>query len=253
MTNKPDKPKPKRSRDYSQYLLWAALLVTVPRYIGAFVASDSGEITGWLSEILTGLMAVSGIGMGILDILGMAYVFDGWRTKLGKASGNTFKVLTGFVIALAASSVFILAPFTMARVKQVSISAVLPDMWLLAWALVVNVSPLLLIGGVVVGQAGVVGITHATDATNKDSSKDSNKDSDAEQKRIMLEQKVKLLEQQQQQELAKTEQEAAIAVFCPRCSSTFKNRQAYAAHACNKKANANSNGKAVQSQSNTKS
>ena len=74
----------RKSRDYSTLLIYAALGVTVPRYIGAFVASDVGQVTGWVSDALSVLMAVSGVGMGVLDILGMAYIFDGWRARLAQ-------------------------------------------------------------------------------------------------------------------------------------------------------------------------
>jgi len=153
-----------RKRDLSGLLIYAALGVTVPRYIGAFLASDLGHVTGWVSDVLTALMGLSGVGMGVLDILGMAYVFDGWRAKLpknGERWGSRFRVLTAFVVGLAVCGVGILTPFTLARVQAAGISDVLPGAWLVVWAVLVNLAPLFLVGGVIVGQSGVVTVAHA--------------------------------------------------------------------------------------------
>lgn len=157
----------RRGRDYSTLLIYAALGVTIPRYIGAFVASDMGRMDGWVSSVLSVLVAVSGVGMGILDILGMAYVFDGWRAKLPKSGdhwSSRFKVLTAFVVGLAVCGVGILAPFTVARVQQAGMADVLPGPWLAIWAVLVNIAPLCLVGGVIVGQSGVVSVQHAQHA-----------------------------------------------------------------------------------------
>jgi MFS family permease len=153
-----------RKRDLSGLLIYAALGVTVPRYIGAFVASDVGHITGWMSDALTALMVISGVGMGVLDIVGMAYVFDGWRSKLPKTGerwGSRFRVLTAFVVGLAVCGVGILTPFTLARVQGAGIADVLRGPWLVVWAVLVNLAPLFLVGGVIGGQSGVVTVTHS--------------------------------------------------------------------------------------------
>lgn len=144
-----------KGHDYSTILIWSAALVTVVRYVAAFIASDVGEITGWLSEVITALMGLSGLGMGILDVIGGTYLFDGWRRKMpasGKPWGNPFKVLTGFIFALIVTGVFILVPFTVSRVTHQSMVEVLGlGGWLNSWALAVNIAPYLLIGGVAVG------------------------------------------------------------------------------------------------------
>jgi hypothetical protein len=136
-------------------LIWAAAVVTVVRYAAAFIASDVGEITGWLSETITVLMGLSGLGMGILDVIGGTYLFDGWRRAMpanGKAWSSRFKVLTGFVFMLMATGVMILVPFTESRVTHSSMESVLGSGYELTWwALLVNLAPYLLIGGVSVG------------------------------------------------------------------------------------------------------
>jgi hypothetical protein len=144
----------KKGTDYSKMLIWSAVVVTVVRYMAAFIASDVGEITGTLSEVITFFMGVSGIGMGILDVFGGAYLFDGWRRAMpanDKRWSFRFKMLTGFVFALILSGIGILVPFTISRVTHASMAVVLASESLTVWAVLVNIAPYLLIGGVAVG------------------------------------------------------------------------------------------------------
>lgn len=159
----------KKGHDYSTLLIWAALAVTVTRYIGAFVASDVGKISGNWSVALTALMAISGIGMGFLDVLGLAYVFDGWRKALPQAGhkwSSRFWVLTIFVIGLFVVGLGILTPFTVARIREVGMAEVLihADWW---WALAVNLAPILIIGGVTFSQSNFVTIRTDTQVETK--------------------------------------------------------------------------------------
>lgn len=146
--------KAQKGHDYSTLLIWSAAVVTVVRYAAAFIASDVGEIVGWLSEVITIAMGLSGLGMGILDVIGGTYLFDGWRRTMPK-SGHVwpfrFKVLTLFVLLLIGTGVLILVPFTVSRVTHTSMADVLSGGWLNGWALLVNLAPYLLIGGVAVG------------------------------------------------------------------------------------------------------
>jgi len=147
--------KKQKGTDYSRLLIISAALVTVVRYSGAFIASDIGEIEGVLSSFITVLMGISGLGMGILDVYGTAYLFDGWRRGMpasGRKWSFKFKTLTVFVFLLIITGVMILVPFTMSRVRQVSMAAILTENASLGlWALMVNIAPYLLIGGVAVG------------------------------------------------------------------------------------------------------
>jgi len=150
-------------RDYSQLLIWAALAVTSIRYAGAFLASDTGVVEGFLSELLSYGMIVTGLGMGILDTLGAAYIFDGWRRALPKRGANwsfRFRTLTGMVIALFISGIMILTPYTVSRVAGRDMFSVLGTFGLWVWAFVVNLAPYILIGGVVVSQTQ--GIVHVS-------------------------------------------------------------------------------------------
>lgn len=158
-----------KGHDYSTILIWSAAIVTVVRYVAAFIASDMGEIVGWLSEAITFMMGISGLGMGILDVIGGTYLFDGWRRAMpqaGRAWSNRFKVLTFFVFALIVTGVMILVPFTVSRVTHSNMEAVLGQgMLLWTWSLLVNVAPYLLIGGVAVGNQ-VVSVTQTNTHAN---------------------------------------------------------------------------------------
>lgn len=153
--------KQKRGRDYSEILLASAMLVTVARYAGAFFASDVGTIEGIASDVLAYVMGLTGIGMGVLDVIGGAYVFDGWRKRMprnGQRVTLSFITLTVFAFGLIIVGIWILIPFTVSRVTHQSVASVLEvvpaGVWL--WSAFVNIAPYLLIGGVVTAQSGVV-------------------------------------------------------------------------------------------------
>lgn len=145
--------KKEKGIDYSTALIWAAALVSTIRYAAAFLASDVGQIVGVTSEIVTFLLGISGLAMGVLSTFGTAYLFDGWRKK-APAAGNKwsfkFKSLTVFVFAAFIFELAILVPFTVSRMNGVSMTEVLSGgVWW--WSISVNAMPLLLIGGVSVG------------------------------------------------------------------------------------------------------
>lgn len=146
--------KQSKGRDYSGMLIWSAAVVTVVRYSAAFVASDMGQITGPLSEAVTLLLGLSGIGMGVLDVFGGTYLFDGWRHAIpaqGKRWTIRFRALTFLVFGLIVSGVFILVPFTVSRVRHESMADVLVGNSLWWWSILVNVTPYFIIGGVAIG------------------------------------------------------------------------------------------------------
>lgn len=155
------------ARDYTRELIWAAVVVTTARYIGAFVASDVGEITGPVSSALTILMGITGVGMGLLDTIGGVYIFEGWRKtlaahKAGQKWSARFKVQSFFVFGLFGVGLIILTPFTASRVLHESIEHVLGDrtFFFWVWNIAVNVAPYMILGGAVTGQPGFVGVDH---------------------------------------------------------------------------------------------
>ncbi len=155
-----------RSLDLSRIIIYAALIVTAARYSGAFLASDLGEVTGTLSEIITGFMVVSGFGMGVLDVVGLGYIADAWKTALprtGHKPGTRFAILTVFLLSLMISGVGILAPFTVSRVHKASIAVTLPGSELYIWAVLVNIAPYLIVSGLMVATSNILTVP-ASDA-----------------------------------------------------------------------------------------
>lgn len=145
--------KQEKGKDYSDIIIWTAGLVGMIRYSAAFLSSDLGKIVGITSEVITVLLGVSGFAMGLLATFGATYLFDGWRRKM-PASGTKwpfkFVVLTIFIAFIFASELMILVPFTVSRMAHASMTEVLNGgVWW--WSFAVNVMPLLLIGGVSVG------------------------------------------------------------------------------------------------------
>lgn len=158
--------KKTKGTDYSKMLIWSAAMVSIVRYSASFIASDAASIPAWLSDVITFLMALSGIGMGILGAFGTAYLFDGWRHAMpaaGKSWPFRFKILTLFVFGLFVTELCVLVPFTVSRITAQSMHAALGDYMVWAWGIFVNLAPILLIGGVSVGNQ-VVAVNQAGNA-----------------------------------------------------------------------------------------
>lgn len=152
--------------NYNRIVIYAALIVTAARYAGAFLASDLGEVTGVLSEIITGFMVISGFGMGVLDVIGLGYIADAWRGTLprsGRKPGARFWILSAFLASLMISGVGILAPFTVARVHKTSIGVTLPGSELYIWAILVNIAPYLIVSGLMVATSNILIVPAADD------------------------------------------------------------------------------------------
>ena len=157
-----------KGHDYSTLIRWGACLVGMIRYAAAFLASDVGQIVGIASDMITLLLGLSGFAMGLLGTFGATYLFDGWRRKM-PASGQTwpfkFMVLTFFVMFAFLCELAILVPFTVSRMEHVTMSEVLKGgVWW--WSTAVNIMPMLLLGGVSVGnQIVTVSSTEPTQLT----------------------------------------------------------------------------------------
>lgn len=199
-----------KGHDYSTLLIWAAALVTVVRYAAAFIASDATQINTTLSEIITIAMGISGLGMGILDVIGGTYLFTGWQKKMpknGDAWSFKFKVLTFFALGLIVNGILILIPFTMSRVAGVSIHHILGDSYLLfGWSAVVNIAPYLLVGGVAVGNT-IVNVT-ANEQANGSRTFANDQTEEANESRKYKD----LTEQDKRIIIGKTSKQAAVAL-----------------------------------------
>lgn len=151
-------------KNWSNRLIWATILIAVVRYAGAFAASDLGQITGKMSEVLTIFLTITGIGMGVLDTLGGGLLFNGWGRvfpKTGHRWSMRFIVLTFCVFGLLISGMVILVPFTVSRVAGESILETLGGKtsgWIWLWASMVNIIPYILVAGMFVGNKMVIAL-----------------------------------------------------------------------------------------------
>lgn len=144
--------------NYGKVLIWSAIIVAVPRWAGAFIAADVSEMPQKVSEVLHYANLVAGVGMGFLEVVASAYLLEAWGKMKPKASHNAksyshkWKVLTGFVIGLFALMPFILAPYIVSRMTDVTIAQALGNSAILSygWAVAVVLSPAFIVGGVAV-------------------------------------------------------------------------------------------------------
>lgn len=175
--------KQNKGTDYSGLIIWAAVIIGSLRYSAAFMAADLGKITGPLSDAVTFMLTISGVAMGVLGSLGTAYLFDGWRQKIpaaGSKWSNKFKALTAFVALSFITELLILVPFTESRVKDVSMADVLQGgVWW--WSMAVVAMPIILIGGVSLGnQVVTVEVTGQSGQMSASPSKPDEKTSESD-------------------------------------------------------------------------
>jgi hypothetical protein len=173
--------------DLGRLLLWAAVIVSAPRWAGAMLAADVNHIQDWLSAFLNGANTLSGLGMGILEVVATAYLLDALRKErptitrfrtilstkntkdhegkeikekkeIVRANWRFYGIL-GFVIGLLGITPVVLAPYLVSRMTGQNIEAVLRTLaWQYAWAVTVAVAPVFVVGGVAFAQSGLVSL-----------------------------------------------------------------------------------------------
>ena len=149
--------------NYGKILMWSAILVSMPRWAGAFISADVSQIPHWVNEVLHYANLLAGFGMGFLEVLAAAYMLDAWGKLKPKASWNAksydhkWKVLTGFIVGLFILMPFILAPYIVSRMANVSINETLGnDIFRYLWSISVVLSPAFIVGGVSVASGELV-------------------------------------------------------------------------------------------------
>lgn len=152
-------------RDYGTLLMWSAIFVAMPRWAGAFIAADTQSIPTFVNEVLHYLNLASGVGMGLIEVLGTAYLLDAWgkmkakRTHNAKSLDQRWVILTGFVAGLFILMPLILAPYMVARMNGETLAQSISVGWFeYAWSIAVVLSPAFIVGGVAVARDGLVGV-----------------------------------------------------------------------------------------------
>lgn len=158
--------------DYGKLLMWSAVIVSAPRWAGAFISADVVSIPSWVDAALHYGNLVSGFGMGLLEVLASAYLLEAWgkmkprKTHNAKSRDHRWVVLTVFVVGLFVLMPFILAPYVVSRMTAVPIGeAISSSFWRYGWAVAVVLSPAFIVGGVAVASGELVG--NETDAQPK--------------------------------------------------------------------------------------
>jgi MFS family permease len=172
--------KRRRGMDLGRVLLWSAVIVEAPRWAGAMLAADLKEINSWLSTALNTGNTVSGVAMGLVNVVATAYMLDALRrerptTTVHRKTGTQdranwrFYGMLVFVAGLLALTPFVLAPFMVSRMTGETLEAVLGSMpWRYVWATTVVLAPIFVIGGVSFAQPGLVGFGGASTAVRLD-------------------------------------------------------------------------------------
>ncbi len=154
--------------DMGRALLWSAVVVEAPRWAGAMLAADTHQLAGWLSVFLNAANTISGLAMGLVNVVSTAYMLDALRRErptitVHRKAGNfekrnwRFMGLLLFVGGLLVLTPFVLAPFIVSRMTGDTMAASLGDRLLqYAWAVMVVVSPIFVIGGVAFAHPGLV-------------------------------------------------------------------------------------------------
>lgn len=150
-----------RRRDYGSLIMWSAVVVSMPRWAGAFIAADTVTISPIVDEVLHLANLVAGAAMGPIEVLGAAYLLDAWgkmkprKTWNAKSLDHRWKVLTVFVAGLFILMPLILSPYIYVRMNSLSLAA-LPAWFQAVWSIAVVWSPAFLVGGVAVAREGLV-------------------------------------------------------------------------------------------------
>lgn len=159
--------------DLGRVLLWSAVIVEAPRWAGAMLAADLRDVNGWLSSALNTGNTVSGVAMGLVNVVATAYMLDALRRerptvtvhRKGQAVEKRswrFAGLLVFIVGLLLLTPFVLAPFMVSRMTGSPLEAVLGTAgWQYVWATTVVLAPIFVIGGVSFAQPGLVSIAAA--------------------------------------------------------------------------------------------
>ncbi len=144
-------------------LIWAAAIVNIPRYAGAFIYADLAVTPPWLSNVLNIANMVSGVMMGIIEAIAIALIMDGLRSSSMWSKSGLFGINWRWVVNLLFGmgmmviAIFILVPFMNARMNDQQMREILPTPTLQAgWNLFVVLAPIFIIAGASFSQTDFV-------------------------------------------------------------------------------------------------
>ncbi len=150
----------KKKQDYGQLMIFMAIAVGLPRWAGAMMGADGIELTGWLADTFKIAYGISGLGMAVLEVLAIGYIFAGMRSQpmfQDRKPNLKFwgSAIFGFLILALIPA--ILTPFMFAQIGEQSLLVSLNELgitWI--WLLAVVLAPLFIIGGVAFAREGIM-------------------------------------------------------------------------------------------------
>lgn len=161
--------------------MWSAIAVSMPRWAGAFIAADTQTMPLWVDNGLHYLNMFSGVGMGLIEVLGTAYLLDAWgkmkprKTHNAKSLDQQWVILTFFVGGLFILMPLILSPYIVARMNNKALSDIGGSLFHIVWSIAVVLSPAFIVGGVAVARDGLVGVSGAETSVSNPVSKETEK------------------------------------------------------------------------------
>lgn len=170
------KERKKKGMDLGRVLLWSAVLTESPRWAGAMLAADMHRVDGWVSYGLNIANIFSGLAMGLLNVVAMAYMLDALRhelptrtTRAGKTNISLkFWGILGFVVGLILLTPVVIAPYLVARMNGLDVAGVLTDRNAqFGWSIAVVIAPVFVVGGVAFAQNGLVKLSGDSPVSEK--------------------------------------------------------------------------------------
>ena len=163
-------------------MVWAAAIISAPRYAGAFLSADVVTIEPWLSNALHWANMSSGLAMGLLEAFASAYILDG-LSRIPPKSTRVVRVKNGterverreawsfrwvgtllFAVFLLGLSFAILSPFMVARMEGVGMAEYFGTRGgRQGWTYAILAAPILIIGGVSFSQRFMATVATGSD------------------------------------------------------------------------------------------
>ena len=121
----------------------AAVLVAMPRWIGALLEADGAPLllTDDTRYVWGLFSAFASVGMALVEGFAFWYTLRAWR----KSSDG---VLLALIVASMGAFAVVLTPYIMANVSGATLASILRDGWLIAWSSCVSLSTILIVASV---------------------------------------------------------------------------------------------------------
>lgn len=145
---------------FEQMLMVAAILVSGPRWVGAFLMIENIELAGTAAKIFSIALVISGVGMGIVEVAGSAFLFQAIPRVKGK---RRLQIVWAAFWGSIAVMLLVQVPYLMAVQDGVTVSemlaqtnAILAAIVKGIWSFSTVLATILIVGGVAATQDSLV-------------------------------------------------------------------------------------------------